>query len=91
MRNAMALPSMRASVLAPGSAAGRRASASSKSAPLAAVAACTGSFSLNSPDSGMQTSLHTSQSARRAMSTLAPSGAVVTVTGTGSSSRPSKP
>ena len=74
---------------APGRTCGCAARAASKSAPCAAVAACAGSLSANSPDSGMHTSLHTSHSACSRTSSACPAKPAGTCTGTGSSSVPS--
>ena len=54
-----------------------------------AVAALVGRLSAKSPPSGMQTSLHTSQSARSFTSSVSPLKPAGTVTGAGSSSVPS--
>ena len=82
-------PCTAAEACAPGTGCGSAARAASKSPAFAAVAACTGSCSANSPDSGMQTSLHTSQSARSFTSSVCAAKPAGTVTGTGSSSVPS--
>jgi hypothetical protein len=68
-----------------------RAAASANSPACAVSEARSGSDSVKSPPSGMHTSLHTSQSARSFTSSASPAGAAASVTGTGSSSVPSKP
>ena len=68
---------------------GVAARAASNSAVWATVAACAGISSAKFPDSGMQTSLHTSHCASRRTGSEAPLKSAGTVTGTGSSSVPS--
>ena len=86
-----AWPSTRPFTTAPGAARGMRACAAANASPLPAVAALVGSASVNSPDSGMHTSLQTSQSARSLTRTVGAEKPAATVTGTGSSSASSKP
>ena len=82
-------PCNAASARAPGTSCGRAARAASNSAACPAVAALTGSFSVNSPLSGMQTSLHTSHSAANFTVSVSPARPAGTISATGSSRVPS--
>ncbi len=80
-----AWPSTRAVATEPVAARGTRASAAANASAWAAVAPAVGSTKPNSPDSGMHTSLQTSQSARSLTSTVDAEKPLASVTGTGSS------